>query len=453
MKYLNSITKTVNNVPVKNLKYDENFEFITGIVSAETEFPVQWRIRRKERKAALSSKVDLETLPYFIFDTELQQLSASDLILDLKGIHIPRENKHIYTFRKDSWHAKYYHWITGNNANEVFKTMCPYFWTMIFFIILSPFVILTKATLNAFKTDSKTFSKFTSSCEKAYENYLIRKEEKRIKNAHKYFDNITDEEYYDFKYNNHEKKIKTFNEHLRELLYCDWDKYDSLKSRFNEIDSKIHANKNKERKARILELDAQREKEQEQLEQRSKELYDKIFNFLERIEIWLQTSYFFMTFYYGILFVLGIAIAFVLAKTLAYPLVLALIWVFKEVIESFLLVPALAYHIIAAILTTIIITIYTKDCLAMFLESLFEWLAKYIFLPLSSFFENSFSFIGKPIVYFFKQIGKFFKFLYKVIVGFFSIIWKLIVYTGDIMYNIYKNNCPRVIWVNKFEDE
>ena len=46
------------------------------------------------------------------------------------------------SLNKNSWHFKYYSWIIGGDAP---KTLCPYFWTMVTIILLSPFVIFYKS--------------------------------------------------------------------------------------------------------------------------------------------------------------------------------------------------------------------------------------------------------------------------------------------------------------------
>jgi hypothetical protein len=39
---------------------------------------------------------------------------------------------------KNSWHFKYYSLVTGN---ETPKTLCPYFWTMVILVLLSPVIL------------------------------------------------------------------------------------------------------------------------------------------------------------------------------------------------------------------------------------------------------------------------------------------------------------------------
>lgn len=43
---------------------------------------------------------------------------------------------------RNSWHSKYYNFVKGNYPTYDFKSLCPYFWTIVSFILLSP-VILT----------------------------------------------------------------------------------------------------------------------------------------------------------------------------------------------------------------------------------------------------------------------------------------------------------------------
>ena len=46
------------------------------------------------------------------------------------------------TLNKESWHFKYYSWVR-NNENPP-KSLCPYFWSMVVFIVFSPFIIVGK---------------------------------------------------------------------------------------------------------------------------------------------------------------------------------------------------------------------------------------------------------------------------------------------------------------------
>lgn len=45
---------------------------------------------------------------------------------------------------KNSWHAQYYNWVKGYYPTYEFKSLCPYFWTIVSFILLSPVFVLWK---------------------------------------------------------------------------------------------------------------------------------------------------------------------------------------------------------------------------------------------------------------------------------------------------------------------
>lgn len=43
---------------------------------------------------------------------------------------------------KKSWHAKYYKWVTGYYPTYKFKSLCPYFWTIVLYVVSSPVILL-----------------------------------------------------------------------------------------------------------------------------------------------------------------------------------------------------------------------------------------------------------------------------------------------------------------------
>lgn len=45
---------------------------------------------------------------------------------------------------RKSWHAKYYKWVKGYYPTYKFKSLCPYFWTLVFFILCFPLILLWK---------------------------------------------------------------------------------------------------------------------------------------------------------------------------------------------------------------------------------------------------------------------------------------------------------------------
>lgn len=45
---------------------------------------------------------------------------------------------------KTSWHSQYYYWVKGYYPTYEFKSLCPYFWTIILFLLLSPVFLVWK---------------------------------------------------------------------------------------------------------------------------------------------------------------------------------------------------------------------------------------------------------------------------------------------------------------------
>lgn len=45
---------------------------------------------------------------------------------------------------KQSWHARYYNWVKGYYPTYEFKSLCPYFWTILTLVLLSPVIVLWK---------------------------------------------------------------------------------------------------------------------------------------------------------------------------------------------------------------------------------------------------------------------------------------------------------------------
>jgi hypothetical protein len=50
----------------------------------------------------------------------------------------------LYTFKKTSWHVRFYKWMFGSNPTHTYKTMCPYFWTYVVVFLTLPLILLVK---------------------------------------------------------------------------------------------------------------------------------------------------------------------------------------------------------------------------------------------------------------------------------------------------------------------
>lgn len=50
----------------------------------------------------------------------------------------------LYTFKKTSWHVRFFEWLFGVNPVHRYKTMCPYFWTYVVVFLTLPLILLVK---------------------------------------------------------------------------------------------------------------------------------------------------------------------------------------------------------------------------------------------------------------------------------------------------------------------
>ena len=50
----------------------------------------------------------------------------------------------LYSFKKTSWHVRFFKWIFDVNPVNRYKTMCPYFWTYVLIFLFLPLILLVK---------------------------------------------------------------------------------------------------------------------------------------------------------------------------------------------------------------------------------------------------------------------------------------------------------------------
>jgi hypothetical protein len=50
---------------------------------------------------------------------------------------------------RNSWHSELYNYVKGNYPTYAFKSLCPYFWTIVSYLLLLPVIVLWKV-LNSF---------------------------------------------------------------------------------------------------------------------------------------------------------------------------------------------------------------------------------------------------------------------------------------------------------------
>ncbi len=50
----------------------------------------------------------------------------------------------LYTFKKTSWHVRFFKWLFDVNPTYRYKTMCPYFWTYVLIALFLPLILVIK---------------------------------------------------------------------------------------------------------------------------------------------------------------------------------------------------------------------------------------------------------------------------------------------------------------------
>ena len=50
----------------------------------------------------------------------------------------------LVNLNRNSWHSKYYNFVKGYYPTYEFKSLCPYFWTIVSYILLSPVIVFWK---------------------------------------------------------------------------------------------------------------------------------------------------------------------------------------------------------------------------------------------------------------------------------------------------------------------
>jgi hypothetical protein len=50
----------------------------------------------------------------------------------------------LVSLSRESWHAKYYNFVKGYYPTYEFKSLCPYFWTIVSFVLLLPVILIWK---------------------------------------------------------------------------------------------------------------------------------------------------------------------------------------------------------------------------------------------------------------------------------------------------------------------
>ena len=57
---------------------------------------------------------------------------------------------------RNSWHSQFYRWVVGYYPTYEFKSLCPYFWTILFYLLCSPLILIWKGIMGTIKLFSKS---------------------------------------------------------------------------------------------------------------------------------------------------------------------------------------------------------------------------------------------------------------------------------------------------------
>ena len=73
---------------------------------------------------------------------------------------------------RSSWHSRYYNWVKGNYPTFQFKSLCPYFWTIVFYVLCSPLILVYKGVKLLFK--NYVVDKVSKMVEKSFESSMSK---------------------------------------------------------------------------------------------------------------------------------------------------------------------------------------------------------------------------------------------------------------------------------------
>lgn len=456
---------TNSKLILKNLILNEAKTFIIGKVQDKNNklnyISTKWEINR---------------------ETEICKCVLGDIAYDfsikgvcVQGISPEVVKKNFYTFNKSAWHCKLYKWVYGKEPHKVHPTMCPYFWIMVVTLFPPVFGIILIT-----KLFGKTGTAFMEKCSTYQSRKKARQEEIKRK---KKLDWIT-------KLKQSYKDLE--GEAVDKLFNCpEWDSY-----RWEVgSDVRIHLSDTysawmtKQRELRVerqhveylkqQEIDSLR-REKEQLKKKKVESkpvkLPKIkkdsktakiigigfISIAVSLGLWGLTVVLIHMFNAinwlwvgkGILIIIGIilgglgiylTIAYILVPLYIYvisPLFTKIIipsveWVYNKVIVPFyelVVVNTVNYCIVKPIKYGVIKPVSAGA----------DKLSNVDFSPIERFFINVgkvFKYIGFLFTYPFIMMGK--GFIYMV--EFFKMC-------KDLMYNMYKKNCPVITWTANEEE-
>jgi hypothetical protein len=85
----------------------------------------------------------------------------------------------IVNLNRNSWHSKFYKFVKGYYPTFVFKSLCPYFWTIISFIVFLPLILLYKIGKTSTNTVTTQVNKLNLT-KKPKESFVVVKPPSKI---------------------------------------------------------------------------------------------------------------------------------------------------------------------------------------------------------------------------------------------------------------------------------
>lgn len=292
--------------------------------------------------------------------------------------------KNLYTFSKNSWHVRFFKWIFNSDPTELYKTMCPYFWTYVVVVLILPIILIVKL-----------FGKGGTEVLNGFRTYKERKEkrlfadfEKRVAAAE------TPEQVYHLMRSRCWQKFK---------WSISWDIKEKLEEKYAHRHKLNVIEDEKEREAYDLKL--KRQRQYQQTKDSFKE--SKVVNFIGYVILYSAIA----------LLAYGVFKLIQWLCSLNYP---EPNWPLIGFITGLIVAGAVAIFIVYLIFRYMIVPF-------------FSWV-------ICQLGKVNWSFLS--YLSYLKYIGIPFWLIYKG----FALLFKLFAIIGSMMYATYKKHCPRITW-------
>jgi hypothetical protein len=423
---LSKITTSKGGYALSNLVFNESVTAIVGKVQ-----------NKHDMTSSISTKwvIDVENeIARCVIDLEDEDDKG---IYDISLVNVyvptvikPKETKNFYTFKKDAWHCKIYKWVFNKDPFEVHPTMCPYFWIMVLVLLLFPLVIMIRLTGKAgqeFMESTKTFLKRRAD----------EKSRKRTEMYHKKIQEIeektytAEEAYYLLKSNEYTRDYYYNISSSKRLILSDL--YQEHRSVLNKIERDKIVKENQELK-KLDEIRLKKQKEEKFKAELRKKRYEA-----------MRSSRF--------IAVLGVAFMAMMGVGVIYLLYIGMGSLVTSASNNWYIVgPVLKYSGLAIITFISLYFLFTKIIIP-FMKVSYKYVLKPLGNSLSDLWDRiEFPRISLPKIltkkvtnsvnYLFGWVPLVVYFIRDVLIY----IKDFFVMAGDLIYNMYKKNCPRITW-------